>query len=182
MALLNDVMYLLNSYRSSVIHHDIRPAIRSKSRYLAALGLSTYTEVFGGLYRGRLDQGNSENNYMTFIRKFFPPAYCEVNLRLCDDNLNGLYGAVRCSLVHEYLIKDRLIIKMACPKPLTCGIVYEPNEDPQITFVVEQYFADFMKAMAAYFDSIRKKSHIVTKFQKALASINSPLVKSPRIP
>ena len=35
-----------------IIGHDIPEAIKSKSNYLAASGLSVYTELFGGFYNG----------------------------------------------------------------------------------------------------------------------------------
>jgi hypothetical protein len=49
---LEHVLIDLNLYRDIIIGHDIHEAIKSKSNYLAALGLSVNTEVFGGFYNG----------------------------------------------------------------------------------------------------------------------------------
>jgi hypothetical protein len=51
-SLLEHVLVDLNLYRDFIICHDIPEAIKSKSNYLADLGLSVYTEVFGEFYNG----------------------------------------------------------------------------------------------------------------------------------
>ena len=86
MTLLTDILSHLDMYRNFIINHDIPEAMLSKSNYLAALGLSTYTEVFGGLYRGDLSQYNGRKNYTAFIKDFFHEEYMNVNSRLKDDN------------------------------------------------------------------------------------------------
>ncbi|MGA9218485.1 MAG: hypothetical protein WBZ50_07585, partial [Nitrososphaeraceae archaeon] len=79
---LNDVLMSLDSYIRIVKRHEIPQAMNAKSNYLSALGLSTYTEVFGGLYSGDLSENNSRENYNTFIKKFFSAGYSEVDRRL----------------------------------------------------------------------------------------------------
>src|SRR6266540_6132560 len=118
MALLDDVLRLFNTYESFIIGHDIPVAIEGKSNYLAALGLSTYTEVFGGLYRGTLKMGQGKANYDAFIKDFFGDSYVDVDCRLRKDGLKGLYSAVRSGLVHEYLMKDISMVVMESETPL----------------------------------------------------------------
>ena len=79
-------------YRNFIINHDIPEAMLSKSNYLAALGLSTYTEVFGGLYRGDLSQYNGRKNYTAFIKDFFHEEYMSVTslILMCDVMLTVL--------------------------------------------------------------------------------------------
>jgi hypothetical protein len=78
--------------------------------YLAALGLSIYTEVLGGFYSGDLSR-NLRNHYTCFINEFFPSKYMEINNQLDD----GLYGTIRCGLTHEYFIKKRSRIEINGP-------------------------------------------------------------------
>src|SRR4029079_9312469 len=179
--LLKDALADLNLYRDFIIKHDIHEAIESSSNYLAALGLSTYTEVFGGFYRGDLSKGNSKKNYYAFIENFFHEEYMDVDAQLVDDGLEGLYGAVRSGLVHEYLIKDKSIVVMYSKTPINCGIIYCPNGIPSITFVVDQYFADFKDAFTQYYHRIQEEEVLLMKFVKALKSINSNLPRSKKI-
>ena len=167
-------------YRNFIINHDIPEAILSKSNYLAALGLSTYTEVFGGLYRGNLAEGNGKKNYNAFIKDFFHLDYMDVNARLQKDGLKGLYGAVRSGLVHEYLMKETSIVVMHPRRPMNCGIIYDPKNIHKITFVVQQYFQDFAKAFHDYRARVMKEPILVESFEEALKSIDSPMSKSHR--
>ena len=64
MTLQGDVLTYLDMYKNFIIGHDIPTAIQGNCNYLAALGLSTYTEVFGGLFRGRLDQDSQQKTIM----------------------------------------------------------------------------------------------------------------------
>jgi hypothetical protein len=181
MTLLSDVLRHLDMYRSFIIAHDIPKAIEGKCNYLAALGLSTYTEVFGGFYNGNLRQGNGRKNYNSFIYNFFHDDYKGIDSRLYEDKLKGLYGAVRSGLVHEYLMRDTSMVVMHRSKPMTCGIVYNPNESPKIIFVVEQYFSDFIKAFQRYYARVKKEPELVQKFEQSLQSINSHLARSRKI-
>ena len=60
---------------------DIEAAIEGKANYLAALGLSTYTEHLGGLYCGDL-QNDLGDHYMSFINDYFPKCYGIVDTQL----------------------------------------------------------------------------------------------------
>ena len=176
---LNDVLMSLDSYIRIVKRHEIPQAMDAKSNYLSALGLSTYTEVFGGLYRGDLSENNSRENYNTFIKKFFSAGYSEVDRRLAlYANFKGLYKAVRCGLVHEYFIRDTLMIIIDDPNEPKCGIIFDPDGDPKITFVVRKYYWDFIASVARYRKELRNSPELVDKFEKALESVGSKLPKS----
>ena len=60
---------------------DIQTAIDGEANYLAALGLSTYTENLGGLYCGDL-QHSLGTHYISFIKKYFPKDYENVDNQL----------------------------------------------------------------------------------------------------
>ena len=49
---LMEVLNYLDTFRDFVIINDIPAVINGKANYLAALGLSNYTEIMGGLYYG----------------------------------------------------------------------------------------------------------------------------------
>ncbi|MGC1928056.1 MAG: hypothetical protein WA667_03725 [Candidatus Nitrosopolaris sp.] len=57
---INDVIKYLDTFRNP--QNDIPSAISCKANYLVALGLSTYTEILGGLYSGNLS-GKHRDNY-----------------------------------------------------------------------------------------------------------------------
>ena len=54
-----------------------------------------------GLYRGDL-QHDLGNNYICFIKDYFPPDYKQVDSQLKSraSSKNDLYRIVRCGLVH----------------------------------------------------------------------------------
>jgi hypothetical protein len=72
-----DFMDTLRKY----MYDDIEQAIKARANYLAAFGLSAYTEHLGG-YLGDLGPRNSNKNYTEFIKVSFPTAYGIVNLQL----------------------------------------------------------------------------------------------------
>ena len=143
---LQDAISYLDTVRKFVIENDIPAAIKGNANYLTALGLSTYTEVLGGLCCGDLSRKKTKlsQNYISFIKDFFHPDYMKVNNDLKNGNLKGLYGVVRSGLSHEYFIKKVSKIEMDNPpQSITCGITYNPKSNPQIVFYVKQYFSDF---------------------------------------
>lgn len=136
---------------------DVQRAINANANYLAALGLSTYTEHLGGLYRGDLRHGNSEKNYTEFIMDFFPGTlYNLANTALKD--LGGLYKVVRCGLVHEYFMKIDSTVTMGSSNSSNntpkCGITYDPTHAPALEFNVDQYYVDFKSVFQKYYDEL----------------------------
>ena len=69
---------------------DIQTAIDGKANYLAALGLTTYTENLGGLYCGNLRRGLG-NSYISFINEYFPLCYKQVESQLKASSIGDLY-------------------------------------------------------------------------------------------
>jgi hypothetical protein len=175
---LSEALRFLDTFCEFVIINDIPAAINGQANYLAALGLSTYTEVLGGLYCGDLSGKGKDLNkhYTSFIRDFFHPDYMKVNSNLINDGLKGLYGAVRSGLTHEYFIKKISKVEMNNPTPLNCGITYDKNSSPQIIFYVTQYFSDFKIAIKEYYKKLKGDQYVLTNFSSALHSINSSLI------
>ena len=76
---LNDALNYLNILYEYMIDRDTQVAIEGKAFYLAALGLSTYTEILGGLYCGDLKKALGQH-YTCFINEFFHSDYMKVDL------------------------------------------------------------------------------------------------------
>ncbi len=135
---LDDALCYLDTFRDFIINNDIPTAIKGNANYLAALGLSTYTEVMGGLYCGDLSGKNKDLNrhYLSFIKDFFHQDYVVVNDKLTKDGLKGLYGAVRGGLSHEYFIKKISKIEMDNQQPINCGITYIHTTNPKLSFML----------------------------------------------
>jgi hypothetical protein len=159
---------------------DIERAISVSANYLAALGLSTYTENLGGLYCGNLQVGVT-NNYISFIRDYFPPSYMTVHGQLQLLHKDGLYKVVRSGLVHEYFMKVHSTVNIGSANPLTCGIVYDTSNKPHLEFNVNQYFSDYKDAFKKYYDSLLGNTSkapdktLETKFDNAI----NGMMKSP---
>jgi len=95
---------------------DSERGINEGLNFLVALGLSTYTEILGGLCYGNL-QSNYKSNYDRFIKNYFDKKcgceYTRADKRL--SHLGGLYGAVRSELVHKYLLTGKGFIGTYSP-------------------------------------------------------------------
>jgi hypothetical protein len=177
----NDAIEYLDALREFSINRDIPTAIRGEANYLAALGLSTYTEILGGLYCGELRGGeqaeiSARKRYIYFIKDFFPPEYTKVEAELKKDNKGGLYSVIRSGLTHEYFIKEISRIDMDKPIDVNCGITYNSTVKPQIIFYVKQYFEDFKTAFEAYYNRLQTDPNVLTKFSDALESVNSSII------
>jgi hypothetical protein len=137
--------------------NDIQAAIDGNANYLAALGLSTYTENLGGLYCGNLKK-NLGTNYISFINDFFPPCYQQVDSQLLTSgkasSKHPIYEIVRCGLVHEYFMKAESIVTIGGASKATCGIMYDISKNPSLIFVVDKYFDDFKNAFNNYYKDL----------------------------
>lgn len=132
---------------------DIQTAIDGEANYLAALGLSTYTENLGGLYCGDL-QHSLGTHYISFIKKYYPKDYENVDNQLLASGKGTLYEIVRCGLVHEYFMKAEASVTIGTTSKVSCGIIYDPSKSPALIFVVDEYFEDFKKAFNNYYDDL----------------------------
>jgi hypothetical protein len=131
------------------MYEDIEVAINGNANYLAALGLSTYTENLGGLFQGDLEN-NLGRNYAKFIKCYFPkPEYDKVNSVL--SHRGGLYKVVRCGLVHEYFMKIQGTVELHSKTSDKCGIIYDKLQTPPLRFIVSKYFDDFKFAFDKYY-------------------------------
>lgn len=159
-------------------YKDIQVAIDGDANYLAALGLSTYTEILGGLYAGDL-MNNLGDHYISFINAFFPSEYMTVNSKLVAAGFHkGLYTAVRSGLTHEYFIKRISKVETDNMQGVNCGITYNPTSTPQIIFYVRQYFKDFKDVFEEYQQKLNNDSATLTNFQNALVGANCSLIRN----
>ncbi|MGA7367523.1 MAG: hypothetical protein WBX01_00200 [Nitrososphaeraceae archaeon] len=181
----NKIIEFLNTFRNFVVH-DITNAITGKANYLAALGLSVYTEQLGGLYNGDFD--NLAGNYTSFIIDYFDPLYQQQEknaVNYINNHLNnfpklrikqkkpvsGLYTLIRSGLVHEYFIKGESTIFMHLANA-NCGILIDDNVSPKLKFIVEKYFDDFRQAFDSYYDDIVNANSGLNRSQQLKASFS----------
>jgi hypothetical protein len=174
---VKEALNYLDTFREFAIKRDIPTAIGGGALYLAALGLSTYTEILGGLYAGEMKRDLGKH-YICFINEFFHSDYMKVDRDLANDNFGGLYGAVRSGLVHEYFIKNISKIEIDSATVISCGIIYDPNNNPRIVFYVKPYFCDFTTAFDKYYHRFKndQSGDLLRKFDDALSGINSSLI------
>lgn len=158
---------------------------KAAANFLAALGLSVYTEVMGGLVTGELrSQHRARANYEAFLNYMGSPY-------LLLDKQVGLYDRVRCGLAHEYFIKGPSIIARTIVDPVTQrpdtvpGIVYAPPRTKlaiqtdrglvqlprdTIAFGIRNYLRDFQQAAENYYSDLLQPSNapLVQELEKAL--------------
>jgi hypothetical protein len=187
-----EIVEFLGTFRNFVFH-DIKSGIDGKANYLAALGLSVYTEHLGGLYG---DFDNLARNYTSFIKDYFDPLYQkqERNAANYINNhpsnfpklmrrikqkkpISGLYALIRSGLVHEFFMKGESIIYVHSTTA-DCGIQIDTNASPKLKFIVEKYFDDFKKAFENYYDDIvsarsglNRKRQLESRFSDAANSL-----------
>jgi hypothetical protein len=151
----------------SFMIEDLDKAIKAGLNYLAALGLSNYTEILGGLCYGNL-LSNHKQNYDRFIKNYFPTSYRDRNKQL--DKCGGLYGVVRSGLTHRYFIRLKSQVVTTTTTPIDCGIFYDPKHSPSTIFVLDKYFEDFKNAMDEYYKKliIDRDSNLALNFDKAM--------------
>lgn len=186
MTILEDVLRSLKSYTNHVVR--VHATFPTRTYAMAALALSTYTEVFGGLFRGTLEPGNSGANYNTFINCFFRKEYSELDYELQTKNkersMKGLYKAVRCGLVHEHFVSDKLMVILNDPNPDSppaTGILFTPKQDGKIKFILRRYHLDLLAAVALYRNKLEERPGLVCNYLKALESVGARLPRSGNI-
>ena len=139
--------------------HDIDAAIERKANLLAALGLSSYTEVLGGLVTGHLrEEGKASSNYRAFL-PYLGPQYVNLN------NRYDLYKRIRCGLVHEYFIKGSSTVRMESGGPLNCGIIFHGQE---CHFVVKKYYRDLKEGIACYRQQLGTNGDLFARFRQSI--------------
>ena len=74
-----------------------------------------------------------------------------VDQNITNDRLNGIYGAIKSGLVHEYFIKEISKVELDSPLPIKCGITYDPKKIPQFVFYINQYFQDVVEKILYQF-------------------------------
>jgi hypothetical protein len=138
------VEYYFKEFVFGFMYNDIRRTIDlAKANFLAALGLSVYTEVMGGLVTGHLRNAHSSRkNYEAFL-PFLGKDYVALHKQI------DLYERVRCGLVHQYFVKGRAMIAVKSIRRSASGIVYTSKFD-HICIYLERYFEDFKNGVQRY--------------------------------
>jgi hypothetical protein len=183
----SEIIEFLDTFRNFVFH-DIENAISGKANYLAALGLSAYTEQLGGLYNGNFV--NLAQNYTDFITEYFDSAYHRQEMNAIDyiknhpsdfqkliqrlnqsKPISGLYALIRSGLVHEYFMKGDSTIFMYSTTA-NCGILIDENVTPKLKFIVDKYYNDFKRALEKYYDEIINCKSGLNKQQRLRANFS----------
>jgi hypothetical protein len=147
---------------------SIKVAADNNLNLLVALGLSSYTEILGGMVTGNLKvPKNAKRNYDAFL-SYMGPHYVDLNKRV------DIYNRVRCGLVHEYIIKGDGMVSMALQDgnhnlETMPGIFYiEPGKKVSFTgnegtiefqgntivFAIRNYLRDFEIGCSKYYDEL----------------------------
>lgn len=134
---------------------EIDTAISGEANYLAAIGLSAYTEYIGGIYRKKIQGGESKNNYNEGL-KLMDGDYSKL-VSNYNTKENSMYSRIRCGLVHEYFIKKSAIIYRERKPSSGCGI--EVNNGV-ITLYLQQYFDDFKIALKKLKNEFKNNNEI----------------------
>ncbi|MGD0395982.1 MAG: hypothetical protein ABSB26_03625 [Nitrososphaerales archaeon] len=146
----------LKKFVEGYMFRDIQVCLEGYANFAAALALSVYTDVLGGLINGNLTaKGESEANYSTFLgRMGYEPKKCE-----------QYYRDIRCGLAHQYFIKgESTVARVALEK--TKGI----HERDGITyFFADTYFEEFKEAYFIYKSELRSDTSLQAMFDKALS-------------
>jgi hypothetical protein len=152
----------LEGYVESWMFKDIIACIKGEANYAAALALSVYTEVLGGLIKGNLETP-SKDNYKAFL----------TYMGYSDEEAEDIYRHVRCGLVHRYFIKRESTVHMW--KPSRKGIV---SKEDRIDFYVVKYFQEFQDAYYKYKDDLLAGKEDLLEKLEALYSKDIPSADS----
>jgi hypothetical protein len=135
--------------------------------FMLALVLCCYTEFWGKLM---LYPERDE-------KKCFDSFFCKLGLKYCDLIYNsdaGIYGRVRCGVVHEYSIKTKADSEsMIVIEGRDCEIVYD-KKTQNYTFCVRKYFEDFKIAVNNYIEELKTESD---KFNHAKQALEGKEIK-----
>jgi len=150
-----------DEYIFGYMFQDISGAIDIKANYLAALGLSVYTEVMGGLVTGNLkSHEDSGANYRAFL-PYLGLHYVELEEKI------RIWKRVRCGLIHEYFVKEPSLIALKFKEENLPGIYYLENINTVIV-AVEHYFKDFKSGVKKYYEELKNgDSDLIAKFEQA---------------
>lgn len=150
----------LEKYVEEFMFNDIIACIRGNANYAAALALSVYTEVLGGLIRGTLEKHEDVDNLKFFLGR----------MGYSPDEVGKIYGLIRCGLVHQYFIKEESTVYMWKPNPK--GIVVSGD---RIDFYVVKYFLEFQDTYYAYKNQILAgDKNLLEKLEQALSQEKIP--------
>ncbi len=174
------------------ISKDINNGIKSGSKYLVALGLATYTEVFGGLIRGKLGiKSESRRNFNAMFNRLSTnkETYQKKSNLIIKDEFGKErkiepYEYFRCGLVHEYFIKGAATIfndpkdyanerKLHPDSYQVPGIRYDQFKKKVYIFT-NTYWRDLKKSINEYKNELLKEKNDtrINNFIKCVRRLN----------
>jgi hypothetical protein len=178
---------VIEEWFEKVALDDVRKVIEAKANYVAALALVSYTEVLGGLKRGKLGiQRNSEKNFNAglalmswngdarYYRDFMVERDVVNPVAGETSELLGIYDVCRCGLVHQYFTQG-----------LTCihnnssidYCVAEDNgigwHDGKLRFHTNAYYRDLKAAAARFREDVSGDSDQAALVVKAFRRLQS---------
>lgn len=193
--LKNQKIHIIEEFFSTFygfISNDINNGISSGSNYLVALGLATYTEIFGGLIRGKLGvRGESRRNFNAMFNRMSSngEGYREKSRAILNDEFGKEkkiepYDYFRCGLVHEYFIKGAGTIfndpkdyankrKLSPDSYQIKGVRYD-SQKKKIYIFTNTYWRDLKKSINNYKDELLVKQNDlrINNFIKCLRRLN----------
>jgi hypothetical protein len=180
----HDITNFFKQYVWGFMIGNVEVAKNDNLNFLVALGLSSYTEIMGGLVTGLLrTKNNGGKNYRSFL-PYLGRYYVDLDQRI------DLYSRVRCGLAHEYFIKGSgMVVKSLVDKnkqlETNKGILYVDSGQPNsftgnegtfslpgdtVIFAIENYLRDFTAGTYSFHDAL------VAEFQKR--ADQRPLVRA----
>ncbi len=149
-----------NLYVYNWMYKDLRRAIDAGANYLAALGLSVYSEALMQFeFEGN---GNSQLRFDKFL-ELLPDEYKKVDAKLKSlSSKDGLYNRVRCGLAHEYFVKKKATIYREPKGAIPCGIIYNEKND-ELFIILETYFTDFKRGAEKLHQRLKDKSLVANR-------------------
>jgi hypothetical protein len=160
-----EVESTFNTIFHDFIKHDIQAAIEGRANYLAALGIFSYVEFLGGLLSGHSGIINKAKGNFNEAIRHFPPEYQKLNdeLKVVDaEGLTheGIYGIIRCGLVHEYMVKGGGTVYNNPTGPIAnhTGITYEFIGDKKVIAIYNnEFFRDFRTVIDTVSEFVKNK-------------------------
>ena len=152
----------LEKYVEQFMFNDIKACIEGKANFAAALALSVYSKILGGLLNGAFeDKGDGKfNNHKTFLE------------HMGYKDAGRIYGLVRGGLTHQYFIKQESTVFLWGTTEKHKGIVIAGDN---IEFHVVDYFQEFQSAYARMKREILEGDpKALTNFEKAVGAKTIP--------
>src|SRR6185312_5642898 len=144
----------------SIMYASIESTMKKESLHTFALLLSIYTEVFGGIVTGKLQDNHSmRKNYEKFL-EFLGSHYVALNEKY------DLYANVRSKLVHEFAPRPSYVIWVSSLANSNKFGIEVTNGNLNIN--LSEYYRDLKIAVDKYRIQLGFEPELILNLQKAL--------------